>query len=310
MAKQFSLEDYVETLELTKLEEKKSKYVSLNEDIQAALGLPGFPLGDITMIYGDSDTGKSTLMLEAAAKCQEQDIIPVMIIVEKKYREDRAIAMGVDPKKAIINLRCKTIEEVFTFADKIIADVNRGKLKKDVMIFIDSLGNVNSREARIENKDGTIEIKNIHQKNAKVISEHMRLMSDRIGDTRYTTHNHYIGMVILNQMYEATTPGGMKKHQFRGGKQLKYVASLQIKTSKMKELSAIVKGQNKTFGIVTKLKVEKNHINNIKNTGEFVITANSIFANDTKAIEDYKKLHRDSWDTATILSEISDDWVY
>ena len=149
------LDDFKTSLELAEVEEKKEKYVVLGEGIQAALGLPGFPLGDITQIYGDSDTGKSSLMLEAAAKCQEQGILPVMIIVEKKFREERAVAMGIDPKNAIINLSCKSVEEVFEFADKIVASVNKGKLKHDVMIFVDSLGNINSREARIENKDGT-----------------------------------------------------------------------------------------------------------------------------------------------------------
>jgi RecA/RadA recombinase len=301
--KKFNLQDYRETLNVTPLEEKKPKYVRLNDDLQAALGLPGFPLGDITQIYGDSDTGKSTLMLEAAAKCQQQDIVPVMIIVEKKYREDRARAMGVDPENAIINLACKTVEDVFEFCDKIIADVNKGRLPHDVMIFIDSLGNINSKEARKENKDGTIELKNIHQKNAKVISEHMRLMSDRIGDTRFVTHNHYVGLVVLNQMYESTTVTGMVKHQFRGGKQLKYTSSLQIKTSKIKELSAIVEGKTKTFGIVSKIKVEKNHITNIKNTGEFVITADSIFANHPGAIDDYKKDRRGAWGDSSLLEE-------
>jgi recombination protein RecA len=303
MAKKFDLQAYKDTLKTTELQEKKPKYVVLNEDLQSALGLPGFPLGDITQIYGDSDTGKSTLMLEAAAKCQQQDILPVLIIVEKKYREDRARMMGLDTENAIINLNCRSVEDIFEFCDKILADVNKGRLPHDVMIFIDSLGNVNSREARKENKDGTVELKNIHQKNAKVISEHMRLMSDRVCDTRYETHNHYIGMVILNQMYESMTPSGIMKHQFRGGKQLKYTSSLQIKTSKVKELSAIVEGKTKTFGIVSKIKVEKNHISNIKNTGEFVITADSIFANESGAIEDYKKRNRAMWGDSYLLEE-------
>ena len=298
------LDDFRSSLELTELEEKKPKYVVLGEGIQAALGLPGFPLGDITQIYGDSDTGKSSLMLEAAAKCQEQGIVPVLIIVEKKFREDRAIAMGVDPKNAIINLTCNSVEDVFEFADKITASVAKGKLKHDVMIFVDSLGNINSREARIENKDGTTEIKNIHQKNAKVITEHLMVLSDKINDTRFVTSNHYIGLVILNQMYEAPSRTGIPNHKPRGGKKLKYVASLQIKTSKAKELYATVEGNKKTFGIVTKLKVEKNHINSIKNTGEFVITADKIFPNHKGAIDAYKKENRDKWGSAEIVEDV------
>lgn len=303
MSKKFDLGSYKETLQLAELEQKDPKYVVLNEELQACLGLPGFPLGDITEIHGDSDTGKSTLLLHAAAQCQKQGILPVMIIVEKKYRKDRAELLGFDEKQAIMNFSCNSIEDIFIFSDKIIADVNKGKLPQDVMIFIDSLGNVNSKEARKENKDGTTEIKNIHQKNAKVITEHLMIMSDKVGDTRFSTHPHYVGVVVLNQVYEAPPafPGGMTRQVPRGGKKMKYVASLQIQTKKTKELLAKVDGNDVTFGIVSKVTVKKNHINSVKNSGQFVITADKIFANDPGAIQDYKDNNRDKWGNAEIV---------
>lgn len=300
--KKFDLEAFKATLELTKLEEKESKYVVLGEELQECLGLPGFPLGDICECYGDSDVGKSTLMLDAAAKALQQDILPVCIIVEKKFRADRALAMGFDPDKAIMNFSCKSIEDIFEFCDKIIAAVNKGKIPKDVIIFIDSLGNVNSREARKENKDGTTELKNIHQKNAKIITEHLMIMSDKIGDTRYTTSPHFVGMVIFNQIYNAPGlyAGQPVREVPRGGKKLKYVSSLQIQLKKVKELEAIVNGNKLAFGIISKLRVRKNHINSIKNTGEFVIVEDRIFANEPGAIEDYKDDHKEKWGNATI----------
>lgn len=303
MSKKFNLSAYKETLQLTQLEQKEPKYVILNEELQACLGLPGFSLGDICEVFGESDSGKSTILLHAAAQCQQQGILPVMIIVEKKYRKDRAELLGFDEENAIMNFSCNSIEDIFMFADKILADVNKGKLQSDVMIFIDSLGNVNSKEARKENKDGTTEIKNIHQKNAKVITEHLMILSDKIGDTRFTTTPHSVGVVILNQVYEAPPafPGGATRQVPRGGKKLKYVSSLQIQTKKVKELNAIVDGNEISFGIVSKIKVKKNHINSIKNTGEFVITADKIFANEKGAIDDYKDENRDKWGDAQII---------
>lgn len=305
----FNLNDFKDTLELTELEEKTPKYVILEPELQACLGLPGFPMGDITEIHGESDTGKSTLMLHAAAQCQKQDIIPVLIIVEKKFRADRAKAMGLNMDNAIVNLGCRSIEDVFAFADKIIASVNKGKLPKDVMIFVDSIGNVNSKEARIENKDGTTEIKNIHQKNAKVITEHLMIMSDKIGDTRFDTSPHYVGMVVLNQVYDGQPayPGGPVRKVPRGGKKLKYVSSLQIETKKVKGLKAILEGNELQFGIVTQVRVKKNHINQTLNTGEFVITADKIFANDPNAIADYKTLNKEKWGNVEIVSDKVDE---
>lgn len=293
--KKFDLGAYRATIEKTPMVEKPAKYLQLGPEMQAILGCPGYLMGDITMIYGDSDTGKSSLMLDAAARAQQQDIIPVLIITEKKYRESRAKKLGLDPENAIINLSCKTIEDVFEFADRIVADVNKGRLPKDVMIFVDSLGNINSKEARVENKDGTITIKNIHQKNAKIISENMRIFSDRIGETRYDTHNQYIGMVILNQMYEGTTPTGMVKHQFRGGKQLKFVATTQIKTSKFQDLKVTIDGTEYVYGIVSKIKVEKSHSGGLKQTGNICITEDKIFPNMKQFKDEYKTMNLEKW---------------
>lgn len=303
MAKKFDLDNFKKSLELTELQEKPAKYVILNEELQACLGLPGFSLGDITEIHGDSDTGKSTLMMHAAAQAQAQGVFPVLIIVEKKHREARTKLMGFDPSNAIINLSCKNIEDVFEFSDKIIASVNKGKLPFDTMIFVDSLGNVNCRAARIENKDGTTTVKNVHQQNAKAITEHVMVMSDKIGDTRYVNSPHMVGMVILNQVYDkpAAFPGGMATKQPRGGKKLKYTSSLQIETKKVKDLGARVDGNELSFGLISKISVKKNHINGIKNTGTFVITTDKIFANEPGAIEDYKEENKDKWGQAEIV---------
>jgi recombination protein RecA len=303
MTKKFDLEAYKKSINLTELEEKEPKYVILNEELQACLGLPGFPLGDITEIYGDSDTGKSTLMLHAAAQAQAQNILVVCIIVEKKYREDRARAMGFNPDNALVNLSCKSVEDCFEFVDKIISDVNKGKLPYDTMIFIDSLGMVNCRASRSENKDGTTTLKNVHQQNAKAITEHLMVTSDKIGDTRYTSHNHFVGLVIMNQIYVEPPkfPGAPSINRPRGGKKLKYVSSLQMETKKTKELKATVDGNQKAFGIISKIIVKKNHINSIKNTGDFVIVTDKIFANEKGAIDDYKAENREEWGTSTIV---------
>ena len=305
MVKKFDLESFKKSLEMTELEEKKPLFLELNEELQACLGLPGLPMGDITEVYGDSDTGKSTVVFHAAAQAQHQDIFPVLIICEKKNRKARTKLMGFDPENAVINLGCKTIEDIFEFADKIIAKVNKGHLPYNTHIFVDSIGNVNCRAARIENKDGTTTVKNVHQQNAKALTEQLMLMSDKIGDTRFTASPHYIGMTIINHVYvePAKFPGGMAINRPRGGKKMKYVSSLQIELKAAKNLSAIVDGNKIEFGFISKVRVKKNHVNGVKNTGEFVITEDEIFANEPGAINDYKDRHRDKWQGAEIIEE-------
>ena len=309
MSKKFDLEEFKATLKIPKLEEKKDKYVVLNEELQACIGLPGFPMGDITEIYGDSDTGKSSLIFHAAVQCQQQGILPVLIIKEKKHRQARVELMGFDTKNAIVNTSCTSLEDMFEFADKIIASVNKGKLPFDVMIFIDSLGNANCRAARSDEKDGTSAPKNVHQQNAKVMSEWMMLLSDKIGETRYETHPHYIGLVMTNHVYDKSVQIGPKTvsvQQPRGGKKRKYVASLELATKKVKNLSAKFSNIEKTFGMVSKISVTKNHINGVQQAGQFVITEDSIFANHKGAIDDYIAKRRELWADAQIIERAAE----
>jgi len=126
MSKKFDIAKFRDSLEIPDLEEKKAKYVVVNEELQVCLGLPGIPLGDITEIYGDSDTGKSTLVFHAAAQAQKQGIFPVVIIKEKKHRQARTELMGFDPKNAIVHTTCQSLEDIFEFVDKIVAKVNKG----------------------------------------------------------------------------------------------------------------------------------------------------------------------------------------
>jgi RecA/RadA recombinase len=311
MAKiKFDLDAFKATLEIPQMEEKPDKYVVLNEELQACLGLPGFNLGDISEIYGDSDTGKSSLIFHAAVQCQKQDILPVLIIKEKKHRQSRIELMGFDTKNAIINTGCESLEDMFEFADKIISSVNKGKLPKDVCIFIDSLGNANCRAARTDETDGTSAPKNVHQQNAKVMSEWMMILSDKIGATRFTNAPHYVGLVCTNHVYDKIVQVGPKQiivQQPRGGKKRKYVASLEIAMKKVKMLTAKVGGVDKSFALISKLQVSKNHINGVLQSGLFIITEDEIFANQKGAIDDYKERHRDKWAEAQIFSQTAED---
>lgn len=305
-APKFDLDEFKKSLKIPERDEKKPLYLELHPALQACIGLPGLPMGDITEIHGDSDTGKSTLVWHAAAQAQQQKIFPVVIIKERKHRQARTELMGFDPEWSIVNLSCNTLEDIFEFADKIIAAVNKGRLPFNTHIFIDSVGNANCKAALKTNEDGTSTTKNVHQQNAKVMSEWMMVLSDKIGDTRYETCPHYIGMTFTNHVYEKPVKvGGQQftKHQPRGGKKRKYVSSLEISTKKVQELRAQVKGRFMSFGFISKISVLKNHVNGILNSGEFIITEDEIFPNEAKALKDYKDRHREKWGDAMIIAE-------
>lgn len=305
MAKKFDLEAYKKTVKAADTPLKPDLYVVLDECLHAVLGLPGIPLGHITQVFGKSDTGKTSLLFHTAAQAQKQGILPVLIITEGKVDWERAATMGFDKDKAIINEDCEFLEDVFTFIDKIVADVSSGELPMNVMIFFDSVGNTLSKEEVVIGTDGTYKKKPSMMKAAKVISETMRGLSKKINNTRKESYPKAVGLFIVNQAY--TKPpsfvGGKPSLVPYGGDSIWYRSSLVLRTNRFKKLTAKKGGMFMGFGQVSKLTVDKNHISNTTNSGLFIITADAIIPNEAKALKSYKESHKETWGSVDIVAE-------
>jgi len=302
--KGFDLAAYKKTVEVNNVEKKADKYVVLDECIQSVIGIPGIPLGHITQIYGKSDTGKTSLLFHAAAQAQKQGILPVFIMTEGKVDWSRAEKMGVKVSDCILNEECNTLEEVFTFVDKIVSDVSMGELPMDTLILWDSVGSLPSKDEIKTADDGTTEKKASMMRAAKAIRENMRIVQRKINQTRNYSFPKFVGLMILNQAY--TQPpsfiGGMSKLVPYGGDAIWYSASAVWKMSGKGKLSAKKDGKDFDFALVSKLSVEKNHISDLAMVGEFVITGDAFLPNEPSAIKEYKDTHRDMWGEAQISS--------
>jgi len=91
----FNLDAFKKTKHLTATTKfKAQKWIPFSPAIQEALSIPGIPMGQITMARGGSDTGKTTLLIEAAVTAQKMGILPVFIITEMKWDFDHAKKMG------------------------------------------------------------------------------------------------------------------------------------------------------------------------------------------------------------------------
>lgn len=297
MSKKFNLEEYKKSIQAADTPLKKDAFVVVNEALQMVLGLPGFALGHITQIFGLSDSGKTSLVFHGAAQAQKFGILPVFIITEGKISWNRAKLMGVDPENCIVE-SAQYLEEIFTKIDRIIADVNTGKLPMNVMIFVDSIGNTVSVDSVKENKDGTTEQGGAMMRAARVLRERMRVFSHKINNTRKVSSPFSVGVTFVNHAYKQppSFPGGPTTLVPYGGDGIYLASSLVLRTKKVRTLKATVNGQEKGYGIISRITVDKNHISNISNTGEFVIVADDLIPNDDKALKEYKETHRSEWE--------------
>jgi len=298
MVKKFNLQSYKDSIGVDEVPLKKSKYVVLDECLQSVLGQPGFELGHITQIYGKSDTGKTSLLFHAAAKAQQQGILPILIITEGKVDWDRAASMGFNKDNAIVHSGLEYMEDVFEFMEARIQDMHSGVLPENIMFFWDSIGNTISRqEVKEDPKTGKLTRAKTMMVASKVLSANLRIFSKKINDTRKEPCPKQVGAVFINSGYNKppTFPGGMTSFVPYGGEKPYYVCTLIIKTARTKKLEAIKEGRKLKFGIVSKITTEKNHSGAVSMAGEFVITADEIIPNDATAIKHYKDTHKDSW---------------
>lgn len=308
MAKKFNLDAFKKSVGTEPISYKPDQHVVVNECLQQVIGMPGIPLGHITQCYGASDTGKTSLLFHVAAQAQQQNILPILIITEKKVDWSRAKAMGFDKDGfGIVNDSCQYIEEVFDFMDNILTRAANGELEgtNGCIILWDSVGNTLSKEEVTINKDGSTERKKTMMVAARAISQGMRTFSDKLNNTRQPKYPTTVGAMFLNHAYTqpATMPGMPPQQVPYGGTKIWYGSSLVLQTSKVSRLTAVVEGNRVDFGMVSKIAVKKNHLTSIANNGQFVIVADKIFPNDKDAIADYKEENREKWGNSELVAE-------
>jgi RecA/RadA recombinase len=298
--KKFDLEAYKKKIKPRAVDYKKDSFISIDECLQAVLGLPGIPRGHVVQIYGKSDTGKTSLLFHTAAQLQAAGELAVVYITEKKVDWERAKSMGFDKDGyALVEESFATLEEVFEDMLNKLAEQARGELPKNLVFLWDSVGNTLSKDEFEDDKQGNRDVKATMMKAAKVIKNYMRHIGPKINDTRKLEVPNNATLIVLNQAYMTPPPPGSYgvpgKLVPYGGDGIWFASSLVIQTKRIGKLEAQVGGIRKKFGTKSRITIEKNHINGIEQSGDFVITPNSIIPDEPKAIKTYKDENKDSW---------------
>lgn len=310
MSKKFDLEAYKKTIKERQVNYKPDSFIPIDDCIKEVLGLPGIPRNHVTQIYGKSDTGKTSFMFHLAAKCQEIGELPIIYITERKVDWNRAKKMGFDKEGyALVEENFSTLEEVFNDILDKLAQQGRGELPNKIIFLWDSIGNTVSADEFNEDKQGNVDIKATMMKAAKVIKNYMRHIGPRINNNRKLDCPCDASLVFINQAYTTPPPPGsiFSKLTPYGGEGIWYAASLVIQTKKIGKLEAIVNGITKKFASKSKFTIEKNHINGIEQSGDFIITPTSILPDDAKAIKNYKDENKNSWSSFEEFNTIDEN---
>jgi hypothetical protein len=292
---------------------KEQDWIKVSQAFQDITSLPGIPAGHITLLRGHSDTGKTTLLLEAAVNAQKAGVLPVFIITEMKWSWPHAQTMGLEVEEVVDEATgeitdyqgfflyadrgtLNTIEDVAAYILDLIDEQKKGNLPYDLCFFWDSVGSVPCDLSVRSNK-------NNNEWNAGAMSTqfgnnlNQKILLSRKEGSKYTNT-----LVAINKVWtmKPEHPMGQPKLQNKGGMAMWYDATLIITfgnitnpgTSKIK---AIAKGKEYEFAKKTKVLIEKNHINGIQSRGSIVMTQHGFIEDEKKAIDKYKDTYKGSW---------------
>jgi len=302
---------------------KPQEWIAFSESVVDALQLPGLPKGHISLIRGHSNTGKTTMLIEAAIEAQKTGILPVIIITEMKHNWEHWADMGFDLGETIDadgnkeytgfflyadREQLQSIEDVAAFIADLLDEQKKGNLPYDLLFLWDSVGSIPCQMSLEKNSNNPMW-------NAGAMSQQFaNFINQRIVMSRKESQPYTNTLVCVNKVWvePALMPMAQPKLKNKNGDAMFFDASLVITFGNItspgtQKVKAQKGGKEVEFALKTKVSCDKNHVTGVTAKGTIVSTAHGFIKNTPNEITKYKKEHSDNW--ASILGSKDFDIV-
>ena len=206
-------------------------------NLDAALGVGGFPKGRIIEIFGPESSGKTTLAIHAIAECQKQGGIAAFIDAEHAFDSFYAKKLGVDIDNLLVS-QPDNGEQALEIADNLIRS---GAID---IIVVDSVAALTPK-AEIDGEMGDSKV----GLQARLMSQAMRKLTSTISKTNCCC-------IFINQLREKIGVLFGNPETTTGGNALKFYASVRID---IRRIQAIKDG-DQNIGNRVKVRVVKNKV--------------------------------------------------
>jgi hypothetical protein len=299
---------------------KPQEWIKFTSPVAEMLEMPGIPKGHITLVRGHSNTGKTTLLIEAAIEAQKTGVLPVIIITEMKHSWEHWSAMGFDLGETIDEEGNKVYDGFFLYADReqlqsiedvaaFIADLldeqKKGNLPYDLLFLWDSIGSIPCQMSIDKNSNSPMW-------NAGAMSQQFaNFINQRIIMSRKESQPYTNTMLCVNKVWvePALMPMAQPKLRNKNGDSMFFDASFiitfgNITSPGTQKVKATKGGKEIEFALKTKVSCDKNHVTGVTAKGTIISTAHGFIKNSPNEITKYKKEHSKNW--ANILG--SDDF--
>lgn len=241
-------------------------WIEMPEFFQKAVGGLGFPCGHITQIVGESDTGKTTMLMEAMVRTQKAGGLCFLIDSEHKYSFKRFAEMG-GKSEDITVMSVESLEEAWSAIHAVIQEVTDiRKANPDLKIFLawDSVA-ASVPDALLE-----------AESDAHHVSVEAKINNKEVRKARQAIKRSNIAAVFINHTYMDMPKFGIAKEILKGGKEMFYLSTLIIKTKRRAWLDRQVGGLAQRYGAHSLLEVFKGHLGGEKTTTEFWVVGKGI----------------------------------
>ena len=195
----------------------------LNGIMSGKLKDGGVPMGRVTMLFGESQTGKSLFIQKILANAQKKGLTAVIFDTENAIDAESAERLGLDTSK-VKYVPVFNVEQCRNSIHKFLTAVRENKLEGKFIIAIDSLGNLQSsiENNRIEKDSSSVDMGT----RARAIKSLLQTCTQLAAITK-------TGIVITNHVYD--NPGDMHPSLVKtmsGGKSVIYMPSLSVQISR------------------------------------------------------------------------------
>lgn len=293
---------------------KKQKWIPFRPALQDALSIPGIPMGQITIARGGSDTGKTTLLIEAAVEAQKMGILPVFIITEMKWDFAHAQKMGFQcdavPDEAtgeVLNYNgfflyvdrssLNSIEDVAAFIADILDEQKKGNLPHDLLFLWDSVGSIPCDMSIAQGKNNPMW-------NAGAMSiQFGNFINQKFPLSRKDSYQFTNTFFVINKVgvQPALTPMSQPRMTNKGGNTMYWDAAIvitfgNVTNSGTSKINVQNKGKKVEFAKRTKVSIDKIHADcGIATTSTVIVTPHGFIDDDPDAVKDYKKQYAHEW---------------
>lgn len=168
----------------------------------------GIPKGRVTMLAGESMTGKSLFVMKILAAAQKEGIIPVIFDTENAIDPEGAERLGLDVSN-VKYVPCISIEQTRNALYKFLTSVKEKGLEGKFIVAIDSLGNLQSELSLARmGKDSTSTDMGTNARAMKSLMQTCTNLGAVTQTTILCTNHVYDNPAALFPSIEKNMPGG------------------------------------------------------------------------------------------------------